>query len=156
MRRRRFVLGLGGAATFAVLGPGCARSTLRVDGGGDGGVLHQDAAPPVDSALALYVIHEAFDVLLNDSTCSHHSHSCRVAPGAYAEDAPVRFLGGSHEVVFLVSELVELERGARIPFATIGDRPGHGHCGTAWRTSVGPEEPMRPDACETRGTAECI
>lgn len=156
MRRRTF-LELGAVGGVAVLVPACARSTVvqRDAGADDGAVLTADAAPPVDGAVALYVIHEAFDVLLNDSTCSHHSHGCRVEPAAYEEDVPVRFLGGSHEVVFLASELVELERGARIPFATIGDGPGHGHCGTAWRTSVGPEEPMRPGACTTRGTAEC-
>jgi hypothetical protein len=126
-----------------------------------GGPLFQDGGPPdagvVDSgAPPIFEISQPFDVLLNDSTCSKHSHWVSVEAAVYTEDTPVHFLGGSHELIFLASELVLLEQGNRIPFATIGPGPGHGHCGTAWRMEVGPEEPNRPDQCQPRGTAQCM
>lgn len=146
----------------------------------DGSVLYQDssvssapdAASPPDAGTAdagepdagepdaglgpPYTIHAAFSVILNDSTCSKHSHDAFVAAGTYSEDRPIHFLGGSHELVFWVSELVRLQSGERVPYATIGAGPGHGHCGTAWRLEVGPPEPHRPDQCVVRGTAMCL
>lgn len=169
MKRRKF-LELGGVGGLALFGGGCAMSRLAdpdagagdANGDGedpthdgamlvaDGGVTGVDA-----SAAGAFVIHESFSVLLNDSSCSHHSHGVSVAATAYADDTPVHFSGGSHELAFLPSELVRLERGERIPFATIGAGPGHGHCGTAWRTEVGPEERDRVDVCQPLGTAMC-
>lgn len=111
----------------------------------------------VDSPSGAVVISETFDVVLNDSTCSGHAHALTVIARTYPEGVPVRYLGGSHLVELLPSELVLLERGARLPYATVGQGPGHGHCGTAWRSSVGPAEPHRPDACELRNTtATCV
>lgn len=125
----------------------------------DGGLLEQVDAPHFDpDARDGLVIHEAFEVLLNDSSCSGHPHSVRVVPGAYAEDIEVHYMGGSHALNFWVSELVRLQNGERIPFATHGSG-GHGHCGTAWRTEVGPAEPDRVDACDLRAPAtnmQCI
>lgn len=103
-----------------------------------------------------FSIRESFTVILNDSTCSKHTHTAFVEAGTYAEDREVHFLGGSHALVFRVSELLRLERGERIPFSTVGPGPNHGHCGTAWRSEVGPPEPDRPDQCVVRGTAMCL
>lgn len=111
-----------------------------------------DTRVAVDTAAGGVVIAESFEVILNDSTCSGHSHSLVVHAGTYPDGVLVRYLGGSHLVALLPSELALLERGARLPFATVGNGPGHGHCGTAWRTSVGPEEPHRPDACALHNT----
>jgi hypothetical protein len=111
-----------------------------------------DARVAVDSTSGAVVISETFEVVLNDSTCSGHSHSLTVIARTYPEGVPVRYLGGSHLVTLMPSELVLLARGARLPYATVGQGPGHGHCGTAWRSSVGPAEPHRPDACELHNT----
>jgi hypothetical protein len=120
--------------------------------GHDAAVLVADASIAPDAAMsrdggvaALMVVRESFSVLFNDSSCSHHSHLLYVEAAEYADETPVRFLGGSHLLELRPSELLQLEAGERIPFATIGDGPGHAHCGTAWRTEVGPEEPDRPD-----------
>ena len=77
--------------------------------------------------LTALAIAAPFRVLLNDPSCSHNGHDCYVEAGTWNEDVEISFLGGSHEVRFWVSELVRLERGERIPFATVGPGPGHGH-----------------------------
>ena len=56
--------------------------------------------------------------------------------------------GGSHLVQFRPSELVRLERGEQLPFATSGAGPGHGHCGLAWRDGLFSPSRDRVDACE--------
>jgi hypothetical protein len=163
MNRRRF-LETSGVGSLALFANACAMSRVADRDGGDAGepahdgaILVSDGAPFLIDANdpSAIVVAAGFSVLLNDSSCSHHSHGVDVAAGAYAPDVAVHFLGGSHELVFLGSELALLERGERIPFATIGPGPGHGHCGTAWRTEVGPEERDRIDVCQPRGTAMC-
>lgn len=185
MMNRRYFLKLSVASSsFALLGA-CEAGTegLAEPASGDAGVsahdgavLYQDAgtaaldaSPATEADAGLldageadaglgppFIIREPFTVILNDSTCSKHTHTAFVEAGTYAEDQALHFLGGSHALVFLVSELLRLERGERIPFATVGPGPNHGHCGTAWRTEVGPPEPDRPDQCTVRGTAMCL
>jgi hypothetical protein len=153
MERRTF-LKLAGALAVPIFGceaetePLIEREPLRADAGFmDGG--------EVDAGFVL-TVRESFGVVLNDTSCSGHSHWLLVEAGDYSGGSPVSYLGGSHEVVFTPSELAMLERGERIPFATIGDGPGHGHCGTAWRESVGDADPNLPNACQVRGTAMCM
>lgn len=156
MRRRTFLIHTGAAA--ALFSTGCSVAHLP-DGDAsthDGGTLRPDAPAPSDAGVpGALVIASAFRVLLNDPSCSHNGHDCRVEPGRWESDVEVRFLGGSHEVRFRVSELVRLEAGERIPFATVGPGPGHGHCGTAWREEVGPFDDTLEDVCTPRGTAMC-
>lgn len=156
MNRRTFLIHTG-AVTTALLA-GC--SAAHVEGGDasahDGGTLYPDAPPQLDAALpGALVIAAPFRVLLNDSRCSHNGHDCRVEAGAWEHDVEISFLGGSHEVRFWVSELLLLQAGERIPFATVGAGPGHGHCGTAWREEVGPFDDTLDDECVPRGTAMC-
>lgn len=122
----------------------------------DGGPLFADASSFRDAALGgALVVSAPFRVLLNDTTCSHNGHTCFVEPGSWDDDVEISFLGGSHELRFRVSELMQLEAGERIPFATTGAGPGHGHCGMAWREEVGPFDDTRADVCTPRGTAAC-
>lgn len=129
--------------------PDAARDAMRVD-------ARVDAPIARDVIPAAFVIREAFTVLLNDTSCSGHDHIIAVSPAEYVDDTPVHFLGGSHLLAFRPSELQQFERGERLPFATIGPGPGHGHCGVAWRTSVGPSEPTRVDVCHPQNTAVCL
>lgn len=169
---RRTFLKLSGSTVFFAWGCEAETDPLSSDPDPvDGGTLYPDARArdagieiPLDAGFvdaeaidagAAFVIREAFNVHLNDTTCSHHSHGCSVRPAMYLEDTEVHFLGGSHEVVFWASELVRLQNSELVPFATVGAGPGHGHCGMAWRTSVGPEDRTRMDVCATRGTAMC-
>ena len=162
MHRRTFLF--HGTAAAAALLAGCSRAHspepdgARPDAGAthDGGPLFADATSFRDAALGgALVITAPFRVLLNDTRCSHNGHTCFVEPGSWDEDEEISFLGGSPEVRFWVSELVLLQAGERIPFATMGAGPGHGHCGTAWREEVGPFDDTRIERCETRGTAAC-
>ena len=163
MNRRTFLLGTS-AATGALL-VGCSEAHDLHDDAGppahdggahDGGALFPDAPPQRDAALGgALVIASAFVVYLNDPSCSHNGHTVYVEPGAWDEDVEISFLGGSHEVRFWVSELTLLEAGERLPFATMGNGPGHGHCGTAWRREVGPFDDTLVDHCTPRGTAMC-
>lgn len=158
MNRRTFLLGSGGTAGALLVGCSAAHD-LPGDAGSsahDGGPLRPDAPPLRDATLGgALVVTSAFLVYLNDPSCSHNGHTVHVEPGAWDDDVEVSFLGGSHEVRFRVSELVALEGGARLPFATVGPGPGHGHCGTAWRSEVGPFDDTLVDRCAPRGTAEC-
>ncbi|MFO0650061.1 MAG: hypothetical protein U0326_27820 [Polyangiales bacterium] len=177
MERRSFLslLGLAGVGTLFTACAVTVDGSESADGGADDATAPTDRAPTSDTPVVPLVdaaadarvavettaggvvIAETFEVLLNDSTCSGHSHSLTVLAGTYPDGVLVRYLGGSHLVTLLPSELSLLERGARLPFATAGNGPGHGHCGTAWRTSVGPEEPHRPDVCELHNTtAACV
>ena len=151
MDRRTFLqlTGLGALGAIA----GCAESTTRASDAGPttGDALVQvpdtgNAAPDAGSAM---LVLSSFRVVLNDPSCSGHDHGLVVEAGAYVDDTPVAFLGGSHLVRFRPSELAQLERGEQIPFATSGPGPGHGHCGLAWRDDA-PYEPSRTrvDACE--------
>jgi hypothetical protein len=117
-----------------------------------------DARPAPDAASREgIVIGERFTVLLSDTSCSGHDHQLTVLAGTYPPGVLVHYLGGSHDVALDPTELKALERGARIPFATGGTESGHGHCGMAWRTSVGPAERGRVDACVLRSaTSVCI
>lgn len=171
VNRRDFLKLTGvGAAGFAAWG--CETDTITLEPV-DGGAMEQapqpEPRPEVDAGMGrdastidagppTYTIHGAFVVILNDSTCSRHTHSANVSAAVYVDDTPVHFLGGSHELVFKPSELVTLQEGAKIPFATIGEGPGHGHCGTAWRESVGPPDPdpNHQISCATLGSALCI
>ncbi len=160
MHRRTFLFHgtLGSAALLA----GCSSVHVPGDPIPDAGATHDgspllaDAASFRDAALGgALVITAPFEVLLNDTTCSHNGHTCFVEQGSWDDDVEISFLGGSHEVRFFVSELVLLQAGERIPFATVGPGPGHAHCGTAWRREVGPFDDTLVDACEPRGTARC-
>ncbi|MFO0712908.1 MAG: hypothetical protein U0353_23845 [Sandaracinus sp.] len=159
MHRRTFLI--RSSATAAALLAGCSSVHSPEGDAGpaehDGGTLFPDASrlgadAAVSTALAIAA---PFRVLLNDPSCSHNGHDCYVEAGTWNEDVEISFLGGSHEVRFWVSELVRLERGERIPFATVGPGPGHGHCGHAWRSEVGPFDDSTPDRCAPRGTAMC-
>ncbi|MFO0728884.1 MAG: hypothetical protein U1E65_34210 [Myxococcota bacterium] len=138
--------------------------TTPLDAGADGGTLFPDAsenlpdASEPDAGLSPLTIRSAFYVVLNDTACSRHSHQLQVSPGTWTEDVELRFLGGSHEVRFRISELMRLEASELLPFATVGNGPGHGHCGTAWRQdTVGPEDPNRAQPmCTPGGTAMCL
>ena len=172
MQRRTF-LGFTGLAAFGLFSAACAAriepeepsdGSAPGDAGSDAHVRDAfvaDARPPTGdgSGPAAFVVREAFTVLLNDTTCSGHSHTVRVSPARYADDAPVTFMhgAGSHELTFLPSELERLERGERVPFSTTGAGGGHSHCGTAWRTSVGPEDRTLADACQPRNPVpQCV
>jgi hypothetical protein len=162
MNRRTFLL-RSSAATGALLVGCSAAHDLPGDAGPthdssapDGGPLFPDAPPLRDAAIGgALVIETAFVVFLNDPSCSHHGHTVHVEAGAWDDDAEVSFLGGSHEVRFWVHELLALQAGERLPFATMGNGPGHGHCGTAWRREVGPFDGTLVDHCTPRGTAMC-
>jgi hypothetical protein len=159
MRRRRFLetmaVGALGAAT------GCATSVTRAPDDGGATTIANDApighdatltavdAAPVDVDTSVFVITSAFLVQLHDTSCSGHDHDCLVEPASYADDAPVSFNGpGSHQVAFRPSELVRLQAGESLPFATIGPGPGHGHCGLAWRGDAPSPARGQLDACD--------
>lgn len=168
MERRSFfkLLGLAG---LAALHPGCAltvESPADEADGGDADVppadvtrlvdAGADTRPPPGDAAEGIVIRERFQVLLNDTSCSGHDHGLTVEAGTYPPGVAVHYLGGSHDVALDPTELKLLEGGARLPFATGGTEEGHGHCGMAWRTSVGPAERGRVDACVLRSaTSVC-
>ena len=167
MMNRRSFLELLGFSGVAALASGCSVTVGQSpeDDGGDApndalpdaptdGARLADAGlrPPPDAGGDGVVIAQDFDVLLNDTSCSGHDHGLRVRAGTYPPGVAVHYLGGSHDVALDPSELKLLERGARLPFATGGDEQGHGHCGLAWRTSVGPAERGRVDACVLRST----
>jgi hypothetical protein len=159
MRRRFFMQTMAVGALGAA--SGCATAVTRIDDGGpgpsdaappghDAALVAVDAAPAIDASRATFVVRTAFSVLLSDTSCSGHDHECDVAPASYADDTPISFNGpGSHQVDFRPSELMMLEAGAMLPFATVGPGPGHGHCGMAWRTEIAPPTRMRVDACTT-------
>lgn len=162
MNRRSFLKLTGASVLFY----GCEGGTeplasIPIE---DGGTLVQDAgaidsgvldAGAIDAGVAI-VVAEGFDVVLNDTLCSRHSHAAHVDAGEYPPNQEVRYLGGSHELIFTGLEIAQLQNGERIPFATVGGGPGHGHCGMAWRREVGREDPTRRDMCTVRGTAMCI
>ncbi len=159
MNRRTFLLTT--SATAAALVTGCSATHDPLADAGtppqhDGGMLVPDASMLRDSAVVgALTIATAFVVNLNDPSCTHNGHTAYVQPGAWDHDVEISFLGGSHEVRFWVSELMQLQAGERIPFATMGAGPGHGHCGTAWRAEVGPFDDTLVDECTPRGTAVC-
>lgn len=170
MMNRRSFLELLGFCGVAALTPGCPVTVGQSpddDGGAPDDALPDappdaptdgarlaDAGlrPPPDAGGDGVVIAQDFDVLLNDTSCSGHDHVLTVRAGTYPPGVAVHYLGGSHDVALDPSELKLLERGARLPFATGGDERGHGHCGLAWRRSVGPAERGRVDACVLRST----
>lgn len=162
MRRRTFLHGTLATTTWLAGGSAVtACSSVHAPapddvGPHDGGPLFTDASSFRDASVGgALVVTAPFRVLLNDTRCSHNGHTCYVEPGSWDEDVEISFLGGSHEVRFRVSELILLEAGERIPFATMGAGPGHGHCGTAWREEVGGFDDTRVEVCEPRGTARC-
>ena len=156
MNRRTFLLHTSATAMAIFSGCSAAHVTEGDASAHDGGTLYPDASAQVDAVVpGALVISAPFRVLLNDSRCAHNGHDCRVEAGAWERDVEISFLGGSHEVRFWVSELVRLQAGERIPFATMGPGPGHGHCGTAWREEVGPFDDALDDVCTPRGTAMC-
>lgn len=153
MNRRDFLELTTGAALGWMFTAACEAETGplgQVPDEGDGGLV-EDAGEPEE-----FVIREPFAVILNDPSCSGHVHGISVEAATFTEDTPIHYLGDSHELVFYASELMQLERGEKIPFATIGDGPGHGHCGHAWRVEVGPPDMSLIDMCTPRGTAMCI
>lgn len=152
MRRRTF-LELTGLGTLGAIA-GCAEArTLPVDGGA---VPESDAAAASDAAVApdttarrtAFVV-AAFEVLLNDPSCSGHDHGFSVDAATYMDDTPVEFLGGSHLVAFRPSELLRMAGGEQLPFSTIGPGPGHGHCGIAFKLGAFLPSRDRVDACTT-------
>ena len=165
MRRRTFMemAGLGALGSIAggALASGCAESVTAeatTDAGsapaidarpmGDTLVQVPDAANlTTDAGAGLYVVTNEFEVLLSDVSCSGHDHGCVVEPALYTDDTPVPFLGGSHLVLFRPSELVRLQNGEQIPFATSGPGPDHGHCGIAIRADLPPPTRDRMDSC---------
>jgi hypothetical protein len=155
MRRRTFLetagLGVMGSMVGGALASGCAESSTieTADAASAMGdtLVQLDAANAIDAPGAAYVVQSAFSVMLNDSSCSGHDHGCDVVPMAYADDSPVSFLGGSHLVQFRPSELVRLERGEMLAFATNGPGPGHGHCGMAFRVEIAQPSRTRMDGC---------
>lgn len=167
MNRRRFLalvgLGLGAAACGSVTTPG-SRPEPDAEPGPDGG--YTDAASSSDvlrsegavfeAGPGMVVVRESFMVLLNDTSCSGHDHSLNVTAGAYPAGVPVRYLGGSHTVQFTPEELLELQAGGRLPFATILGG-GHGHCGLAWRSvSYQATDRSRVDHCTALGGGLCV
>lgn len=158
---RRTFLHLSGLGALGALA-GCAESTTRASDSGlaeadaridDAHVADALAQVPdgghvaLDAGSAVFVL-SSFSVMLNDSSCSGHDHGLTVSAGTYLDDSPIDFLGGSHLVRLRPSELVRLERGEQVPFATSGPGPGHGHCGLAWREGLFEPSRDRIDACE--------
>lgn len=156
-------LGVGVAAAMAACGVSVQGEE---DGGagdaGDGdageGMLVSAIPAVVVGAAGRVTIRRSFDVLLEDRACAGHAHGLRVLAGSYDRDTPVEYLGGSHLVRLRPSELVRLEAGEVLPFATVGPGPGHGHCGRAVRAEMRPRLPADREAytCALRDTtAEC-
>lgn len=153
MNRRQMLKLFGVVAAQSIWG--CEKETV--------GLVYEQDEPEADTEPAEelpsegYAILEKFVVILNDPSCSRHTHVLLVDPASYEDDTPISYLGGSHEVLMRPSELVDLAAGAKLPFATVGDGPGHGHCGTAWRESIhGGANPNLTDACVPLGTASCL
>src|SRR5437868_1318846 len=102
MERRDFLRLLGVATAATLLPTGCALTVADEASAGDASASAGDASPRADASAteplradapppdagpeAPYVIHEGFTVLLNDSSCSHHSHTVTVVPARYADD----------------------------------------------------------------------
>lgn len=170
MRRRTF-LEISGLAWIGGTLAGCAESTTRLSVSDDAATGATDAAMPApdvgpahdaavlvaepdagsptdDASTALYVL-TTFTVVLNDTSCSGHDHECIVSAGMYADDTPLAFNGaGSHRVVFRPSELLRIQNGEQIPFATSGPGPNHGHCGLAFREGLYVASRDRVDTCQ--------
>lgn len=157
MRRRFFMQTMAVGALGAA--SGCATVTTRSDDAapapGDAGPSGHDAtlvadASVTDAGATRFVVRTAFALLLSDTSCSGHDHECWVEAASHADDTAISFNGaGSHQVDFRPSELMMLEAGAMLPFATVGPGPGHGHCGMAWRMDLAPPTRTRVDACDT-------
>jgi hypothetical protein len=161
MNRRTFLemtgLGAIGSALVAACTSGCAETTTidpsdasaPSDAHPMGDALVQLDAPNAtpDATNAAFVVSSTINVLLNDSSCSGHDHGFTTGPMAYTDDSPISFLGGSHLVQFRPSELMRLEAGEMLAFATNGPGPGHGHCGLAFRVEIAQPSRTRMDGC---------
>jgi hypothetical protein len=115
-----------------------------------------DRPPPAVVNGEMVEILVSMSVQLEDVSCSGHNHWFTVGPRRVRRDERVRFLGGSHLVEFSGEELARIAARERVAFATIGDGPGHGHCGLAFVRELGATAPRPTARCRPRNeTATC-
>lgn len=116
-----------------------------------------DRPPPAVVTGEMVEILVSMSVLLEDVSCSGHNHGFSVGPRRVRRDEVLVFLDGSHRVEFTGDELARIARGERVPFATTGDSPGHGHCGLAFLPSLGATTPRPVAQCRPRNpVAICV